>query len=86
MKLSCPHDSLAFQGNVLVNRDRRALLTDFGLARSMGDAPSGLTTSRVSMSTRYASPEQVKKNSRGTLESDVWSWACLLMEVSNLNL
>lgn len=58
------------------------MLCDFGLARTMDDFPSGLTTTRFSMGTcRYASPEVALFNKPRTLESDMWSWGCLFLTV-----
>ncbi|KAG8891135.1 hypothetical protein FRB99_003842, partial [Tulasnella sp. 403] len=70
------------QLNVLVNDLRRAMICDFGLARSMESMPSGLTTSTFNQcgSIAYQSPELVMGVSRRSLESDVWAWGCLLHE------
>lgn len=58
------------------------MLCDFGLARALTVEPSGLTTTKVSAGTcRYGSPEVVLENKPRTLESDLWSWGCMLLEV-----
>ncbi|KAG8908802.1 hypothetical protein FRB99_003040 [Tulasnella sp. 403] len=70
--------------NVLVGHGPRAVLCDFGLAKAMADSPSGLTTTRFMNrgSTRYQSPELVMNSSCvRTLESDIWAWGCLLLEI-----
>lgn len=58
------------------------MLCDFGLARMLEDASSGLTTTCSPKYTLwYASPELVNNNSRHTLASDVWAFGCLLLQV-----
>lgn len=56
---------------------------DFGLARTIDDIPSGLTTSRNATGTiRYLSPELLEEESPyKTLRSDVWAWGCVFVEV-----
>ncbi|KAG8896506.1 hypothetical protein FRB99_008860 [Tulasnella sp. 403] len=64
--------------------DRHALLCDFGLAKVVEDCPSGLTTSRFGQrgSLRYLSPELlIDPNPHRTLQSDVWAFGCLLLEI-----
>lgn len=68
--------------NTLVNQVGRALLCDFGLARTLDDGPSGLTTTSQPFTARYASPEVLLDASIWTLSSDVWSWGCLVYQVS----
>ncbi|KAG8916432.1 hypothetical protein FRC01_003153 [Tulasnella sp. 417] len=71
--------------NVLVNDNIEALLCDFGLATFIDEsgASSGLTTSKsVKGSTRYMSPELHLENEvKHTLGSDMWAWACTVLEV-----
>jgi len=69
--------------NVLVGRlDGRALLTDFGLARSGFDAD--LTRTDRSLGTfAYMSPEQCRPGHPVTASSDVYSFAALLFEVAS---
>ena len=58
------------------------MLCDFGLARILEALPSGLTTKSSQVGTlRYMSPELLSGASKVTCESDVWAWACLLLEV-----
>jgi serine/threonine protein kinase len=68
--------------NVLVRRvDGRALLTDFGLARSGFDAD--LTRTERSLGTfAYMSPEQCLPHRTVTTSSDIYSFAALLFEVA----
>lgn len=69
------------QANTLVNERGNAMLCDFGLARVLEEIPSGLTTRSTRIGTlRYVSPE-LMMDARHTRESDVWAWACLLLEV-----
>jgi len=69
--------------NVLVRRlDGRALLTDFGLARSGFDAD--LTRTDRSLGTfAYMSPEQCRPGHPVTASADVYSFAALLFEVAS---
>ncbi|KAG8894006.1 hypothetical protein FRB99_001576, partial [Tulasnella sp. 403] len=69
--------------NVLINTQRRAVLCDFGLAKTMENLPSGLTTSTFNQagSLAYESPELLLGKSLRALESDVWAWGCLLQEI-----
>ncbi|KIO21076.1 hypothetical protein M407DRAFT_219210 [Tulasnella calospora MUT 4182] len=74
--------------NVLVTDGFDAVLCDFGLASFANDAsavPSGLTTSRsIKGSTRYMGPELLLENeTKHTLRSDVWAWACTTFEVGS---
>ena len=65
--------------NVLVDRDGRAKVTDFGIARSLEDG--GLTaTGRVVGTTDYVSPEQALGQDV-TAESDVYSLGIVLYEM-----
>ena len=57
--------------NVLVDRNRRAKLTDFGIARTMAD-PSLTQTGLVTGSPAYLAPE-VAAGQRGDESADVWS-------------
>ncbi|KAG8896808.1 hypothetical protein FRB99_008629, partial [Tulasnella sp. 403] len=71
------------QLNILINTERRAVLCDFGLAKTMENLPSGLTTSTFNQagSLAYESPELLLGKSLRALESDVWAWGCLLQEI-----
>ncbi|KAG9030421.1 Phosphatidylinositol (PI) 3-kinase [Tulasnella sp. UAMH 9824] len=67
--------------NVLVNDNGRALLSDFGLAQAMEDGPTGLSTSSGFQGTfRYCSPE-VLQGTSPNLQSDIWAWGCLALEI-----
>lgn len=68
--------------NVLVRRvDGRALLTDFGLARSGFDAD--LTRTERSLGTfAYMSPEQCQQGRTVTTSSDIYSFSAILFEVA----
>ena len=67
---------------MLVSNELRALLCDFGLAKALDDegSSSGFTTSKMPMSTRFASPELAMGDPRD-FKSDMWAWACLLLQV-----
>ncbi|KAG8908157.1 hypothetical protein FRB99_008700 [Tulasnella sp. 403] len=69
--------------NVLINKECRAVLCDFGLAKTMENMPSGLTTSTFNQAgtLSYESPELLLGTSLRVRESDVWAWGCLLQEI-----
>ncbi|KAG8899464.1 hypothetical protein FRC00_001397 [Tulasnella sp. 408] len=70
-------------GNVLVNPERRALLADFGLSKALDAGPSGFTTGNDARGTvRFSGPEILLDGVEGqSLANDIWSWACLVLEV-----
>lgn len=71
------------KGNVLIGVELQAMLADFGLAQTLEDGPTGLTTSTGPRGTvRYYSPELLGENAHPDLSSDIWAWACLAFEVS----
>lgn len=73
---------MQLQENTLVDSAGNAMLCDFGLARMLEDAPSGLTTTGSPQFTLfYASPELLNEGTRHTLKSDVWAWGCLFLGV-----
>ncbi len=66
-------------GNVLMNHDGRAMLTDFGIARSQ-DSPA-LTTTGVLLGTpAYIAPERARGEPGGP-QSDLWSLGATLYAV-----
>ncbi|KAG9008735.1 hypothetical protein FRB93_006281 [Tulasnella sp. JGI-2019a] len=68
--------------NVLVNSENRALLCDFGLAIAADEVPEGLITSQsLKGSWRWCSPELLMSEIPRTQASDIWAWACLLVEI-----
>lgn len=71
----------SYQGNTLVNDDERGILCDFGLSKALGDATSGLTTTKTNFTIRYASPELLLHDVQ-SLPNDTWAWGCLLLHVS----
>ncbi|KAG8918892.1 hypothetical protein FRC01_001594, partial [Tulasnella sp. 417] len=67
--------------NVLVNDHRKAQLCDFGLAIAVQEARTGVTTSHgFTGSVRWCSPEVIE-DTKKTIESDIWSWGCLVLEM-----
>ncbi|KAG8986246.1 hypothetical protein FRB90_004125, partial [Tulasnella sp. 427] len=68
--------------NVLVTEDIRGMLGDFGLSRVLEADPTGLTTSKtIKGSMRYMSPELVNEGLGHTLQSDIWAFGCLALEI-----
>ncbi|MBI5435325.1 MAG: serine/threonine protein kinase [Planctomycetes bacterium] len=66
--------------NVLVTRDGRPKLLDFGIAKLLGDERADGATTAGFLTPRYASPEQVR-GEPVTVESDVYSLGVVLFEL-----
>lgn len=67
--------------NVLMDDDGGAFLTDFGIARVVGDNNPGLTTQGVVGTPSYMSPEQAQGNDLDG-RSDVYSLGVMLFEMA----
>jgi serine/threonine-protein kinase len=68
-------------GNVLFDNDVPKV-TDFGLAKVLGDQTSGLTMSHGMMGTAaYASPEQLQDASKVDSRTDLWAVGVILYEL-----
>jgi serine/threonine protein kinase len=81
------------QTNILIDDQGRGILSDFGLARTLGMTDkSGLTTSSIFGSLRWLAPELFPRLDRGqanspteiqrTSASDVWAFGCTVFEVN----
>lgn len=67
--------------NVLVDRDGRARLLDFGIAKSLAGADAGLTATGIApLTPQYASPEQLAGRPLATA-SDVYALGVMLHEL-----
>lgn len=67
-------------GNVLLDEHGVALVTDFGLARRMGQAPS-VENEQVSGTPCYMAPEQAQvQSSRLSAATDIWGMGAILYE------
>ncbi|KAG8892806.1 hypothetical protein FRB99_002424, partial [Tulasnella sp. 403] len=73
----------AVQMNILVNSQGRAMLCDFGLANAVSIAATGYTTSgfKRAGTLRYQSPELLSPNAVRSVESDIWAWGCVVLEL-----
>ncbi|KAG8924842.1 hypothetical protein FRC01_010979 [Tulasnella sp. 417] len=72
-----PHGKLK-PGNVLINAERRGMLTDFSLSKALEDVPE----EGLKGAPRYYSPGLIKETeTHYALPSDVWALGCLLLEV-----
>ncbi len=67
-------------GNVLVDREGRLKLIDFGIAKGLDEAAEGPTLDAAPMTPRYAAPEQLR-GERPTTASDIWQLAALGFEL-----
>jgi serine/threonine protein kinase len=64
--------------NVLLDRDGRVLLMDFGIAKALTE-DSSITLTNTSMGTpAYMSPEQILRPKQVSSHSDIYSFGCLL--------
>ena len=67
-------------GNILLDQDGVAQVTDFGLARRLGQAPS-LENEQVSGTPSYMAPEQARVRSlRLSPATDIWGMGAVLYE------
>lgn len=66
-------------GNILIANDERALLTDFGIARLVGDTAGQTKTGDTIGSPAYLSPEQVQGHPF-TVAVDIYSLGLVLLE------
>lgn len=67
-------------GNVLLDEHGTALVTDFGLARRLGQAPS-VENEQVSGTPSYMAPEQAQVRSQGlSVATDIWGIGAILYE------
>lgn len=64
-------------GNVLVSRDNRVVLTDFGLAMDTGQGSIG----QIFGTPHYIAPEQARRSADATSQSDLYSFGVVLYEM-----
>ncbi|HET7744920.1 MAG TPA: serine/threonine-protein kinase [Gaiellaceae bacterium] len=67
--------------NILLTRDRRVKLADFGIARGLGDGTTLTTAGSVLGTVAYLSPEQARGGDVGTA-SDIWSLGVVISEMT----
>ena len=68
-------------GNVMLTRDGKVKVMDFGIARAVSDAQATMTqTAQVIGTAQYLSPEQAR-GERVDARSDLYSTGCLLYEL-----
>ncbi len=66
--------------NILIDASDRAFVTDFGLAKVLGQGPGATRTTDNLGTPPYMSPEQVRDPSRAGVASDVYSLGATLYE------
>ncbi|KAG2126827.1 kinase-like domain-containing protein [Suillus clintonianus] len=74
--------------NVLLNDDKRAILTDFGLSTMLGDITGSPYLQRSCAQAgviRYSAPELLKESTRPDPRSDIYSFGCLTLKVLSGN-
>lgn len=71
------------QENVFVTPEGDIVLGDFGLAKVLlpPDTHSGLTTTSAPVSVPWCSPELLANPKCRTLQTDIWAFACCILEV-----
>lgn len=72
--------------NVIINRDGRAMLTDFGLALNANTQLSITQTGELIGTPAFMPPEQINSNERGDRRADVYSLGALMYFVLSQNL
>ncbi|KAF8892698.1 ras guanine nucleotide exchange factor domain-containing protein [Infundibulicybe gibba] len=66
--------------NVLISKDGRARLSDFGLSKLLEDCGQGMTSS-PGVNPRWFAPELLRQNGPVSTHSDVWSFAMVCLEL-----
>ncbi|KAG8882330.1 hypothetical protein FRB98_003763 [Tulasnella sp. 332] len=79
------HEPVMYHGdlkaaNILVNREGHAVICDLGLAKALDSDARFATSSDFRGSTHWCAPELWNGEGR-SLQSDMWSWGCLVLEV-----
>ncbi len=67
-------------GNILLDEDRNAYLTDFGIAKVITGKTTSESSGQISGSLEYVAPEQLKSQ-RVTPQSDIYSLGIVLYEM-----
>ncbi|KAG9014369.1 hypothetical protein FRB94_012775 [Tulasnella sp. JGI-2019a] len=69
--------------NILINSSKEAVISDFGLAKIKSEIPAGFTTEGATKGTLlYMAPElHMDTAAEGTLETDVYAFALLILEI-----
>jgi serine/threonine protein kinase len=68
------------QKNILISNDKRAMIADFGISSVAMTVAS--TKRNAGGTVKWMAPELlIKDNARGTIQSDIWSFACVCYEV-----
>jgi serine/threonine protein kinase len=68
---------------VLIDSGGKASICDFGLSVILDGAPTGQTKSNLGGTLRFLAPELLYE-SRRTVETDIYAYACVCIEVGSL--
>lgn len=76
---------MLYQANVLVDNELTVKLSDFGLS-IFADTTSASVGSLAGGAARWMAPEVMMGGSQPTFASDIYSFACVILEVRGITI